>query len=140
MRKRLRIFCAIPIVDKALVHSPADLYQLTTEQLAALERMGEKSAQNLLAAIEQSKHTTLPRFLYALGIREVGEATAQALARYFGTLDVLAAADVIAAEDTRTARKLMEIHGIAAAGRRLVAASTASAATTPTITRTPTIC
>lgn len=71
------------------VRSPADLYRLTAEQLAELDRMGEKSAANLLAALERSKKTTLARFLYALGIRDVGEATATALAAHFGTLEAL---------------------------------------------------
>lgn len=71
------------------VHSPADLYRLTAEQLAELDRMGEKSASNLMAALEHSKKTTLARFLYALGIRDVGEATAVALATHFGTLEAL---------------------------------------------------
>ncbi|MFZ5535977.1 MAG: NAD-dependent DNA ligase LigA [Pseudomonadota bacterium] len=71
-----------------------DLYRLKLADIAALERMGEKSAQNLLEAIERSKHTTLARFLYALGIREVGEATAQTLARHFGALEPLMAASV----------------------------------------------
>ncbi len=77
------------LVEHELVRSPADLYSLTAEQLAGLERMGEKSAANLVAAIDRSKDTTLPRLLYALGIREVGEATALALARHFGTLEAL---------------------------------------------------
>ncbi|HEV2228636.1 MAG TPA: NAD-dependent DNA ligase LigA [Steroidobacteraceae bacterium] len=77
------------LVEHELVRSPADLYDLTAEQLAGLERMGEKSAANLVASIGKSKETTLPRLLYALGIREVGEATALALARHFGTLDAL---------------------------------------------------
>jgi DNA ligase (NAD+) len=77
------------LVERELVRSPADLYGLTAAQLAELERMGEKSAANLLASIEKSKETTLPRLLYALGIREVGEATALALARHFGTLEAL---------------------------------------------------
>ena len=77
------------LVDGGLVRSPADLYTLSAEQLQGLERMGEKSGANLLEAIERSKHTTLPRLLYALGIREVGEATALALARHFGDLDAL---------------------------------------------------
>lgn len=77
------------LVDVDLVKTPADLYALTLEQLAGLERMGEKSAQNLLAGIAASKSTTLPRFIYALGIRNVGEATARDLAKYFGSLDVL---------------------------------------------------
>ena len=74
------------LVDAGLIHSPADLYSLSLEQLAGLERMAEKSAQNLLDALQKSRETTLPRFLYALGIREVGEATARALAADFGSL------------------------------------------------------
>ncbi len=81
------------LVDAGLVHSPADLYGLTVETLSGLERMGEKSAQNLVAAIEKSKQTTLARFIFALGIRNVGEATARDLARHFGKLDALLAAD-----------------------------------------------
>src|SRR6185436_12190453 len=65
----------------------ADLYRLTFDELAALERMGEKSAQNLLDQIEKSKHITLARFLNALGIPQVGEATALQLATHFGDLD-----------------------------------------------------
>lgn len=81
------------LVDRDLVHTPADLYALDLETLAGLERMGEKSAQNLLAALEKSKDTTLARFIYALGIREVGEATARNLAMHFGRFDALAVAD-----------------------------------------------
>lgn len=81
------------LVDSELIHSPADLYTLELPVLAALERMGEKSAANLQAAIAVSRSTTLPRFLYALGIREVGEATALALANHFGSLEILAQAD-----------------------------------------------
>jgi len=81
------------LVDAGLVHSPADLYGLTVETLSGLERMGEKSAQNLVAAIENSKQTTLARFIFGLGIRNVGEATARDLARHFGKLDALLAAD-----------------------------------------------
>jgi DNA ligase (NAD+) len=80
------------LVDNDLVKSPADIYSLTIEQLAGLERMGEKSAANLHAAIAKSRNTTLPRFLFALGIRDVGEATALALAQHFRTLEALAAA------------------------------------------------
>ena len=72
----------------------ADIYTLTTTQLSALPRMGDKSATNLVAALEHSKETTLARFLYALGIRDVGEATAQALAEHFASLESLAAASV----------------------------------------------
>ena len=81
------------LVDKDQVHTPADVYRLELATLAGLERMGEKSALNLVEAIAHSKKTTLPRFIYALGIRNVGEATAKDLARHFGTLDALLAAD-----------------------------------------------
>lgn len=82
------------LVAGGLVRTAVDLYQLTKEQLAALERMGDKSSENLLQAIEKSKATTLPRFLYAMGIRGVGEATAQVLAHHFGSLEALQAAQV----------------------------------------------
>ena len=81
------------LVEKDWIKSPADIYALTREQLEGLERMGEKSAANLIDAIEKSKHTTLPRLLYALGIPQVGEATALALAQNFGNLDSLLKAD-----------------------------------------------
>lgn len=81
------------LVDSAIVRTPADLYRLGLLALANLERMADKSASNLLSAIEQSKQTTLARFIYALGIRNVGEATARDLARHFGNLDRLLAAD-----------------------------------------------
>lgn len=81
------------LVDSGKVQDPADLYGLSVAELAALERMGQKSAENLLAAIETSKTTTLARFLFALGIREVGEATAAALANHFRTLEALQQAD-----------------------------------------------
>jgi DNA ligase (NAD+) len=77
------------LVDSDQVRSPADLYRLTVEQLADLERMGEKSARNLVEALRKSRNTTFARFLYALGIRDVGEATAAALAGFFGTLEAL---------------------------------------------------
>src|SRR5690606_9609478 len=81
------------LVDLGFVHAVADLYQLTRAQLAGLERMGEKSADNLLQARENSKQTSLAKFIYALGIREVGEATARNLALYFGNYAALANAD-----------------------------------------------
>lgn len=81
------------LVDRELIHSVADLYQLQAEQIAGLERMGAKSAANLIAAIDASRQTTLARFLYSLGIREVGEATAANLARHFTELESIAAAD-----------------------------------------------
>lgn len=81
------------LVEAGLVHSPADIYGLSVETLAGLERMGEKSAQNLVAAIGKSKTTTLGRFIFALGIRNVGESTARDLAKHFAQLDPLLAAD-----------------------------------------------
>lgn len=81
------------LVDKGLVKTPADLYRLTAEQLAELDRLGEKSAAKVITAIEKSKQTTYARFLYGLGIANVGEATALALASEFGELDELLTAD-----------------------------------------------
>lgn len=80
------------LVDTGLIKSAADIFDLTQAQLANLERMGDKSAQNLLDEIEKSKKTTFARFLYALGIREVGEATAKGLAEHFLTIDALESA------------------------------------------------
>jgi DNA ligase (NAD+) len=77
------------LVAEDLVKSSADLFKLNTAQISELERMGEKSAKNLLQALENAKRTTLPRFIYSLGIREVGEATALSLAKHFRTLDGL---------------------------------------------------
>ena len=81
------------LVERELVRNPADLYGLDVATLAGLERMGSRSAVKLVEALERSRSTTLARFLYALGIREVGEATALALAGHFGTLDALMAAE-----------------------------------------------
>lgn len=81
------------LVDEDYVHDPADLFTLTKEQLIQLERMADKSAQNLIDALEKSRNTTLERFIYALGIHDVGEATARALANHFGSLNVLMQAD-----------------------------------------------
>ncbi|WP_300454218.1 NAD-dependent DNA ligase LigA [Accumulibacter sp.] len=81
------------LVDQGIVHTPDELYGLDLSAIARLERMADKSAKNLLSAIEKSKRTTLARFIYALGIRNVGEATAKDLARHFGSLDRLLAAD-----------------------------------------------
>lgn len=80
------------LVDAGLVEDAADLYRLTLKKLAGLERMGEKSAANVVEALARSKETTLARFLFALGIRDVGESTAEALARHFRALDALRAA------------------------------------------------
>ena len=82
------------LVDRDWVKTPADLFELETAQLETLERMGEKSAQKIHAAVQAAKRTTLPRFLYALGIRDVGEATALALAQHFGDALALAQAPV----------------------------------------------
>ncbi|MGL9774659.1 MAG: NAD-dependent DNA ligase LigA [Sodalis sp. (in: enterobacteria)] len=82
------------LVEQELVKTPADLFQLNKEILTRLDRMGAKSAQNLLEALEKARQTTFARFLYALGIREVGEATAANLAAAYGTLDALIAADI----------------------------------------------
>ncbi|THA10586.1 NAD-dependent DNA ligase LigA [Rodentibacter pneumotropicus] len=81
------------LVDRELVHTPADLFKLDLTTLTRLERMGKKSAENALNSLEKAKHTTLARFIFALGIREVGEATALNLANYFKTLDALQNAD-----------------------------------------------
>ena len=80
------------LVDEKRIAQLDDLYHLKLEDIASLERMGEKSAKKLLAALDKSKSTTLNRFIYALGVREVGEATALALAKYFGSLEKLLAA------------------------------------------------
>lgn len=77
------------LVIEDRVSDPSDLFQLSKEELSSRERMGEKSADNLVRALEASKETTLPRFLYALGIRDVGEATATGLASYFGSLQAI---------------------------------------------------
>ena len=91
------------LFDSGLIQNITGLYKLKHEQVAALERMGDKSAENLLQAIEKSKHARLDRFLYALGIREVGEATARNLAEHFGDLEKIKSADE---ED------LCEIHDV----------------------------
>lgn len=81
------------LVDHGLVETAADLYRLESDALVSMERMGQKSADNLINALQRSKSTTLARFIYALGIREVGEATAVGLANHFGSLDALQQAD-----------------------------------------------
>lgn len=81
------------LMERELIHTPADLFKLDHTTLMRLERMGEKSANNALQSIEKAKNTTLPRFLFALGIRDVGEATAQNLANHFGTLAAIRQAD-----------------------------------------------
>ncbi len=80
------------LVDKGMVKDPADLYQLSLDSLMQLERMGKKSSLNLLAQIEESKHNDLSRVIFGLGIRHVGERTAQILAQHFGSMDALSKA------------------------------------------------
>ncbi len=98
------------LVDHDLVHSPADLYRLDHETLAGLDRMAGKSADNLLEALETSKEADLGRLLFALGIREVGEVTAQHLARHFGALERLAEAGVEELESVRDVGPVMARH------------------------------
>jgi DNA ligase (NAD+) len=87
------------MVDNAILRTPADIFRLGVLALANLERMAEKSANNVLEAISRSRNTTLARFIYALGIRNVGEATARDLAHHFGNLDALIAADEAALQE-----------------------------------------
>ncbi|MFA0027989.1 NAD-dependent DNA ligase LigA [Vibrio breoganii] len=82
------------LVEKEMVQTPADLFKLSAGRITVLDRMGPKSAQNVVDALEKSKQTTLPRFLYSLGIREVGEATAANLAQHFKTLERIEQASV----------------------------------------------
>jgi DNA ligase (NAD+) len=89
------------LVDRGLVRDVADVYHLDEAQLAGLERMGARSAANLRGQIERSKTIALPRFLVALGIRQVGEATAKALAEHFGSLERIMEADEAALEEVR---------------------------------------
>ena len=98
------------LVDGECVKTPADLYDLEKQTLVSLERMGEKSAENLLAALDRSRETTLPRFLFALGIRGVGEATAKALAVHFGDLEALIAADAEALEEVHDVGPVVAAH------------------------------
>jgi len=101
------------LVDQGVVRNVADVYALDEPTLARLERMGEKSARNLLAAIARSRNTSFERFLYALGMREVGEATALALARHFGTLDALMAADADALQQVADVGPVVAGHVVA---------------------------
>jgi DNA ligase (NAD+) len=98
------------LIESGRIKTPADLYTLTVDEIAGLERMGPKSAANLVAALEQSKQTTLPRFLYALGIRDVGEATALALAEHFGDLDPLQVATLEEIQEVRDVGPVVAAH------------------------------
>lgn len=93
----------VALVDQNLVEGLADIYRLSVGDLLKVERMGVKSAQNILDAIEKSKKTTLSRFLYALGIRQVGESTAKDLAKYFGSMNTLS---------TATVQQLLEVNDV----------------------------
>lgn len=98
------------LVDTGLVKDVADIFHLTKESLEVLERMAEKSANNLLAAIDKSRNTTLQRFLYGLGIPEVGEATALALVNHFGALDKIMAADAATLEQVDDIGPIVAAH------------------------------
>jgi DNA ligase (NAD+) len=98
------------LVEKEYVLTPADLFRLTAGKLTGLDRMGPKSAQNVVDALEKSKLTTLPRFLYALGIREVGEATAANLANHFGELEKVMNADLEALIEVQDVGKVVATH------------------------------
>ncbi|MDE1188493.1 MAG: NAD-dependent DNA ligase LigA [Pantoea sp.] len=98
------------LVEKEYVKTPADLFRLTAGKLTGLDRMGPKSAQNVVDALEKAKFTTLPRFLYALGIREVGEATAANLANHFGELEKVMDADLDALIAVQDVGKVVASH------------------------------
>ena len=98
------------LVEKEYVLTPADLFRLTAGKLTGLDRMGPKSAQNVVDALEKAKLTTLPRFLYALGIREVGEATAANLANHFGELEKVMNADLDALIEVQDVGKVVATH------------------------------
>lgn len=98
------------LVDAGRLQSAADIYELDVKELTELERLGEKSATKLVAAIDRSKATTLPRFLYALGIRDVGEATSAALAEHFGSIEALMAVDAEAVQETPDVGPIVAQH------------------------------
>ncbi|WP_343554814.1 NAD-dependent DNA ligase LigA [Pantoea sp.] len=98
------------LVEKEYVLTPADLFRLTAGKLTGLDRMGPKSAQNVVDALEKAKLTSLPRFLYALGIREVGEATAANLANHFGELEKVMNADLDALIEVQDVGKVVATH------------------------------
>ncbi|ATC98997.1 MULTISPECIES: NAD-dependent DNA ligase LigA [Pseudoalteromonas] len=98
------------LVDRKLIQTPADLFSLSQGHIESLERMGPKSAENLVAALEKAKQTTLAKFLYSLGIREVGEATAQNLANHYKTLDALQNASIEGLQDVSDVGEIVAKH------------------------------
>ncbi|WP_372769236.1 NAD-dependent DNA ligase LigA [Pseudoalteromonas sp.] len=98
------------LVDRKLIQTPADLFSLSQGQIESLERMGPKSAENLVAALEKAKQTTLAKFLYSLGIREVGEATAQNLANHYKTLEALQNASIEGLQDVSDVGEVVAKH------------------------------
>lgn len=98
------------LVEKKIIHNVVDLYKLKFEQLAELERMAEKSATNIIDALNNSKETTLDRFLYALGIREVGDATARSLASHFGNLSAIKSASQVILEEVTDVGPVVARH------------------------------
>ena len=98
------------LVEKGLINNVSDLYTLTQVQLAELDRMAEKSAINIIAALNNSKETTLDRFLYALGIREVGDATARSLANHFGNLSAIQSASQETLEEVADVGPIVARH------------------------------
>lgn len=98
------------LVEREMVHTIADLFRLTVEQLASLERMGKKSATNLVNALSVSRNTTLPRFIYALGIREVGEATARSLVAHYRELDAIMSATAEALQEVNDVGPIVASH------------------------------
>jgi len=106
------------LVDSGLVRNPADLYKLSAQQLAGLDRMGERSAANVVEALKRSQQTTFARFLYAMGIRDVGEATAVALARQFRALDALRRSSVGQIEEVPDIGPITAAHVRAFFGER----------------------
>ena len=125
------------LVERDLVRNVADIFELTGEQLAELDRMAEKSAGNLVTAIENSRHPSLPRFLFALGIREVGETTAASLAHHFGTLEAIAEASRDELEQVSDVGPVVAEHVVtffAEPHNREVLEALASAGVTPTET------
>ena len=123
----------LQLIDHGYVHNPADIYTLDVESIAALERMGEKSTRNLIKAVDESKATTLERFLYALGIGGVGETTSRTLARHFGTLEALlkaAEADVSTIHAARDHERCPHLRAVADVGP-VVASNIATFLTEP---------